>query len=77
MTNAEFDSYFADYQTSCYLVFLERGDDLTSPPASHGENMVIGDHIRFINLFRTTCKLAGRPIPPFEVQGADFPGMEA
>ena len=76
MNSAEFESYFADYQTSCYLVFLERGYDLTSPPVSPGEAMWLGDHIRFINLFRTTCKLAGRPIPPFEVQGADFPGME-
>lgn len=71
-----FDDHFSYYRVACYLVYLERGDDLTSPPRPGGEDMVIGEHIRFIRLFHDACRLAGRSIPPFDVQGTEFPGME-
>lgn len=67
---------FEDYKKSCYIVFLERGYDLTSPAKSPGEDMMLSDHIRTINLFRECCRLARIPIPAFEVQGAEFEAID-
>lgn len=67
-----FNENFEEYQRACYLVYLERGHDLESLPNTKSHRVRVGDHIRFIRLFREACRLACIPIPAFELQGVEF-----
>lgn len=66
---------FEEYQRACYLVYLERGYDLESLPSTQSHRVRVGEHIRFIRLFREACRLACISIPAFTVQGLDFPSV--
>lgn len=66
---------FEEYQKACYLVSLERDGDVSALPFHGGQEAMLGDHIRFIRLFRECCRLACIPIPEFEVQGITFPSI--